>query len=168
MAANGPATGQHIGFLLLKRAAKFDMTFVPYSGGPPAINSLLGEHVTAVFTDYAGVSEQLKTGALRALAVATRTRIDLLPDIPAVAETYEDFESEGWLGLVAPAKTPKETVMQLAGWFTAALQEPDVKAKLVAQGLFPDATCAADFRAFIRKRYDEYGGILRESNIKLQ
>jgi tripartite-type tricarboxylate transporter receptor subunit TctC len=168
MAANGPATGQHIGFQLLQRAAKFDMTFVPYPGGAPAINSLLGEHVTAVFTDYAGVADQLEAGTLRALAVGTRKRIDPLPDVPAIAETYGDFESEGWLGLVAPARTPKESVSQLAGWFTAALQVPEVKAKLVIQGLFPDATCGADFHAFLRKRHDEYGGILRESNIKPQ
>jgi tripartite-type tricarboxylate transporter receptor subunit TctC len=168
MAANGPATGPHIGFQMLKRAAKFDMTFVPYPGGAPAINSLLGEHVTAAFADYAGVVDQLEAGTLRALAVGTRTRIDPLPDVPAIAETYEDFESEGWLGLVAPAKTPKETVSQLAGWFAAALQVPEVKAKLVIQGLFPDATCGADFHAFLRKRHDEYGGILRESSIKPQ
>jgi hypothetical protein len=70
-------------------------------------------------------SEQLKAGKLRALATASRTRIEPLPDVPTVAESgYEDYEVDVWLGLVTPAKTPKETVSHLVGWFTAALTPP--------------------------------------------
>ena len=169
MAAIGPATGLHFGFEMLKRAAGFNMTFVPYSGGVPAVNALLGAHVTANFADYSTVAAHIKAGTLRALAVATRTRIETLPDVPAIAETHGDFESEGWFGIVAPAKTPAETVSQLTTWFTAALQAPEVKERLVAQGLFPVATtCGADFGAFIRKHHDEYGRIVREADIKAQ
>jgi tripartite-type tricarboxylate transporter receptor subunit TctC len=167
MAGNGPATGQHIGFEMLKRAADFNMTFVPYSGAAPSVNAILGAHVTATFVDYSAVAPQLEAGSLRALAVTTQARIDTLPDVPTVGETYQDFESEGWFGLVAPAKTPKETVSQLVGWFSAALQRPEVKARLLSQGLFPVGTCGADFDAFLRKRHDEYGRVMREANIKL-
>jgi tripartite-type tricarboxylate transporter receptor subunit TctC len=70
--------------------------------------------------------------------------------------------------VVAPAKTPKETVSQLAGWFTAAMQVAEVKAKLVAQGYIPVGMCGADFAAYIRKQYDDYGRAVREANIKAE
>jgi tripartite-type tricarboxylate transporter receptor subunit TctC len=118
---------------------------------------------------YANLAEQVETGKLRALAATSRTRIEQLPDVPTVAEAgYKDFEVDSWFGVLAPAKTPKETVAQLAGWFTAAMQVPEVKAKLVGQGLYPAAVCGADFGALLRRQYDEYGRLVREVNIKAQ
>ncbi len=167
-AANGPATAHHVAFEIFKRAASFNMTFVPYAGSTPAVTALLGGHVTAALADYSAVAAHIKTGTLRALAVGTRERIEALPDVPAIAESHADVEAEGWLGIVAPAKTPPETVSQLASWFTAALQAPEVRERLVNQGLFPVATCGADFNAFIRKHHDEYGRVIREAGIKAQ
>jgi tripartite-type tricarboxylate transporter receptor subunit TctC len=162
-----PGSPTHIAFEMLKRAANVDMTFVPYPGGAPAINALLGNHVTSLFLPYAGMEGQLKAGKLRALASASRTRSDPLPDVPTVAESgYKDYEIDFWNGVLAPAKTPKETVSQLAGWFTAAMQVPEVKAKLVAQSLYPVGLCGADFGALLRRQYDEFGRIIREANIK--
>jgi tripartite-type tricarboxylate transporter receptor subunit TctC len=106
-------------------------------------------------------------GTLRGLATGSRTRIESLPDVPTIAEAgYRDYEVDPWIGVIAPAKTPKQAISQLAGWFTAALQVPEVKAKLVVQGLYPATSCGAEFSARIRKQYDEYGRILREVNIK--
>jgi tripartite-type tricarboxylate transporter receptor subunit TctC len=122
----------------------------------------------SALADYSTVVGHLKAGTLRALATGTPTRLESLPDVPAIAETYGGFESEGWLGLVVPASTPKATIAQLVGWFTAALQVPDVKDKLIAQGLFPVGTCTADFAAFLGQRQEEYGRIIRESNMKTQ
>jgi tripartite-type tricarboxylate transporter receptor subunit TctC len=165
--ATVPGSPTHIAFEMLKRAAKVDMTFVPYPGGAPAINALLGNHVTSVFLPYAGLEGQLKAGKLRALASASRTRSELLPDVPTVAESgYKGYEIDFWNGVLAPAKTPQETVSQLAGWFTAAMQVPEVKAKLVAQSLYPVGMCGADFGALLRKQYDEFGLIIREANIQ--
>jgi tripartite-type tricarboxylate transporter receptor subunit TctC len=159
----------YIAFEMLKRAANLNMTFVPYPGGAPAVTALLGEHVTSVFSDYPPLAEQLKAGKLRAVATGSRTRAEALPDVPTVAESgYKDYDVEQWFGLFAPAKTPKERVSQLAGWFTAALQVPEVKAKLVVQGLYPVGMCGADFGAFVRKQYDDYGRAIREANIKPQ
>ena len=167
LAAVGPGTASHIGFEVLKRAAKVDITFVPYLGNAPAISALMGQHVTSALTGYTVVAEQLKSGKLRALASATRTRSELLPDVPTVAESgYKDYEVDFWNGLVAPAKTPKATTSQLADWFTTALHVPEIKAKLLAQGLFPVGTCGADFAAHLRRQFDEYGRVIREANIR--
>lgn len=116
MASIGPASNQHIAIATQKRTSKIDLTYVPYPGSAPAINALLGGHVTSVFSAYATVAEQIATGKMRALAAATEKRIEALPDVPTVAESgYKDFELDNWFGVVAPARTPKETVTQLAG-----------------------------------------------------
>jgi len=165
LASIGPATANQIAFEMFKRAANVDMTFVPYPGMAPAVTALLGGHVTSMFGNI--VPEQLKAGKLRGLATASRTRIEQLPEVQTVAEAgYRDFEVDIWMGLFAPAKTPKETVSQLAGWFTAALQVPEVKAKAEIQGLHPVGMCGADFAALLRKQYDKYGHVIREANIK--
>ncbi len=167
MASFGPTGSSHIAVEMLKLAAKVDMNYVPYASQVAAVNALLGEHVTSAVTSYVGVAEQLKDGKLRALATTSRARIEPLPDVPTVAEAgYKDYETEVRLWLFAPAKTPKEAVSQLAGWFAAAIRTPDVKAKLVAQGLYPVGICGADFGDYFRKQYVEYGRVIRESGIK--
>jgi tripartite-type tricarboxylate transporter receptor subunit TctC len=89
--------------------------------------------------------------------------------VPTVAESgYKDYEVDFWFGVAAPAKTPKEVVSQLAGWFTAAMRAPEVRAKLEVQGYLPVGLCGADFRALLRKQYDEYGRVIREANIKAE
>jgi tripartite-type tricarboxylate transporter receptor subunit TctC len=167
LASVGPASTQQIAFDMLKRAANVDMTHIPYSGNAPAVNALLGGQVTSVLVNYSEVFEHVGAGNLRALATSSRSRIDSLPDVPTVAESgYDNYEAEVWFGLVAPANTPKETVSRLASWFTAAMQAPDVNAKLVALKLYPVGTCGADFAAHLRKQYDEYARVIRELNIK--
>jgi tripartite-type tricarboxylate transporter receptor subunit TctC len=156
-----------IPFEQLKRAANVNLIYVPFQGNAPASNALLGGHVTAVFAVYPTVAELVKSGKLRPLAIASRKRIEALPEVPTVIESgYSDYEVEVWLGLVAPAKTPKETTAQLAATFTAALQAPEVKAKLAAQDSYPVGVCGADFAAHIRKQSDDVGRTIRESNIK--
>jgi tripartite-type tricarboxylate transporter receptor subunit TctC len=168
-ASFGPATPEQVAFEMLGREANINMTFVPYPGYAPAVSVLLGEHVTSVLADYSASAQQLNAGKLRALATLSRTRIEALPDVPTMAELgYTDIEYEPWSGLFAPAKTPKETVSQLAGWFTAAIQMPDVRARLVAQGFFPVGMCGADFGALVRRQYNEYGRAIRELNFKVE
>jgi tripartite-type tricarboxylate transporter receptor subunit TctC len=167
--ASLPASPSQFVFETFKRAANVDMTFVPYPGGAPAINALLGGHLTFIVTPYAGISEQLKAGRLRPLAVHSQMRIEALPDVPTLGELgYNTFNGEVWNGLVAPAKTPKETISRLADWFSAALRVPDVAEKLAALGQHPLGLCGADFAAFLHKQYDEYGRVIREANIKAE
>src|SRR5262249_52877048 len=87
-ASAGPGTTHHVGFEKLKRDAGLDFIYVPFSGGGPAINALLGNHVTAVLAEYAPLSEHLKAGTLRPLAVTSTARIATLPDVPTIAERY--------------------------------------------------------------------------------
>ena len=169
LASVGPATTQHIAIEVLKHVANVNMIYVPYPGDAPAVGALLGEHVTSAMVTYPAAAEQLKAGKLRALATASRSRIEPLPDVPTVAESgYQEYEADTWYGVVAPAKTPAETISQLAGWFSSAVQATETKPKLIAQGHFPVAICGADFAAHLRKQYENYGRVIREANIKAE
>lgn len=167
MASIGPASSFQLGFEMLKRAAKVDMTFVPYPGTTPALNAVLGEQVTSMFGTYPNVTEYLKAGKLRALAVGNGARAQPLPDVPTVAESgYRDFDVDAWFGAFAPANTPEPAIRQLEHLFTTALQDASVKEKLLVQGLFPAGACGADFAAYLRKQHDAYSRIIAEANIK--
>jgi tripartite-type tricarboxylate transporter receptor subunit TctC len=169
MASVAPATTQHIAFEMLKRAADINMIHVPYPGGAPAVTALLGGHVTAVIANYSEVEAYLAAGRLRALATASRQRIQAAPDLPTVAESgYPNYESEVWFGIVAPAKTAPETISQLAGWFGAALQSASVKEKLQQQEMYPVGACGADFAAHLRAQFDAYARVIREADIKAE
>jgi|SRR5215470_563149 len=163
----GPGSPYHLGFEQLKLVAKVDMTFVPFPGNGPAVNALLGGHLTSMFGTYSNVAPLLKSGQLRAIATGTRTRTEMLPQLPTVAESgFPNYEVTAWFGTFAPAKTPKDRITQLAGWFTAAMQVPEVKAKLDAQGLVPGGLCGTDFATYLRSQVDDYARIIREAYIK--
>lgn len=164
-ASAGPGTTHQIGFEKLKRDSGLDFIYVPFSGGGPAINALLGNHVTAVLAEYAPLSEHLKAGTLRAVAVTSTARVPSLPDVPTIAKTYPGFEVDFWWGLFAPAHTPEGLISQLTQWFTAAMEQPELQAKLTALGFFPAGICGQDFSALLRKQYDDYGRVIRGANI---
>ncbi len=169
IASTGPASSPHIAIEKLKRLANADFLYVPYPGTGPAVNALLGQHLTAVFASYPNVSEQLAAGSLRAIAVASKARMEQMPDVATVEESgFKDFAADIWFGVVAPAGTPKDIAGQLGQWFLAALQTPEIKSKLSVQGLFPVGTCGGDFDAFTRREYEEYGRAIRDASIKAQ
>jgi tripartite-type tricarboxylate transporter receptor subunit TctC len=169
MASFGPAGILHIAVEMLKVAANVNMTYVPYPSEIPAVNALLGAHVTSLLGSFRAVAPYLRMGTLRALAVTSRNRIEPLPEVSTVAESgYKDYEAEARLWLFAPARTPKEAVSQLAGWFTAAMQAAEVKAALAREELYPVGMCGADFGAYLRKQYDEYGRVIRGSKINVE
>jgi tripartite-type tricarboxylate transporter receptor subunit TctC len=169
LGGTGPATSVQIAFEKLKRAADADITFVPYPGAAPAVTAVLGAHVTSALVPYVVVAEHLQAGNLRALAVAARQRTEALPDLPTIAEVgYAGVESELWNGLVAPARTPKETLSQLIGWFSAALRAPEIRAKLIFQGQFPVGICGNEFAVLIREQYEENGRVIRAAGMKAE
>jgi tripartite-type tricarboxylate transporter receptor subunit TctC len=166
--AVGPGTTHQIGLAKLKRAANADLLYVPFTGGGPAITAALGNHVTAVIAEYAPLSEYLKSGKLRALAVTSKTRIASLPSVPTVAETYSGFEVDFWWGVFAPRKTPEPKVVQLSGWFKSALEDPQLKEKLISLGFFPTGICGQDFAALLKKQFDDYGQVISAAGLKAE
>ena len=144
--ANGPATTQHIAAEMFKHAANINLTFVPYPGGAPATTALLGGHITSTVENYSEIGEHVPSGKLRPLAVTSRERFDRLPNVPTMAEAgYPDVVASAWFGLVAPAKTPKNAIAQTSEALKTALSVPEIRAKLVAQGIEPSSICGAEF-----------------------
>jgi tripartite-type tricarboxylate transporter receptor subunit TctC len=170
IAFQGPGTSQHVGFEKLRRAANIEMIQVPFTGSAPAVTALLGEHVTSVFASYPSAMEQIRSGQLRALAFASRTRISSAPDIPTITELgFANYEEEDvWFGIVVPARTSQEKTTQLATWLRGVMQTPEVEARLATLELHPAVLCGADFAAYLRRQRDEYQRIVRESNMKAE
>jgi tripartite-type tricarboxylate transporter receptor subunit TctC len=167
MVSGGPATSLHVAIEVIKRAADVTMTYVPYGGTAPAINALMGAHVTAVMSDYPTIVSQLQSGTLRPLVTISDKRIASLPDVPTLAETgLVKYDADIFYGLVAPAKTPPAVIAQLIDMFTAAAKTPEAKAKFEQLGLFAADRCGADWGAYLNKQVADYARIARESNIK--
>ncbi|MEA2873731.1 MAG: hypothetical protein QOH67_3707 [Hyphomicrobiales bacterium] len=165
----GPATTQHIAGEMFKQAAQINLTYVPFTGGAPAVNAILGGHVTSVLTNYNEVMEHVHSGKLRALAVTSRERLKQLPNVPTFMEAgYKDYETSAFFGLVAPAKTPRETIARLATMLTSALRALAVTEKLVAQGLDVVGTCEDNFRAHIKRQYEKYVRAVKEAGIRAE
>lgn len=168
MAFQGPGTSQHVGVEKLKRAADIEMIQVPFTGSAPVVSALLGEHVTSLFASYPSAIEQIKSGRLRALAFASRTRISSAPDIPTIAELgFANYEDENvWFGIVVPAGTSPEKITRLTTWLRSVMQTPKVEAQLAALEFYPAVLCGADFATYLRRQRDEYQRILRETKMK--
>ena len=164
----GPATSTQLAFEMLKYKAKANITFVPFTGYTPAVQALLGKQITAAMADVSTLQGQIQTGKLRALATTARTRVASLPNVPTVAESGYDVKQEFFGGVVAPAKTPKETIARLTDIFKTALQAPNIKAKFASLGFFAGGECGADYTAILRKDYADYGQIIRDANLKMQ
>jgi tripartite-type tricarboxylate transporter receptor subunit TctC len=169
VASAGTGNPTHIGFEVLKKATGLEMTYVPFAGAAPAVNALLGGHITAVYSDYGTISGQLKSGALRPIAVGGKERFSGLPDVPTIPELgYTDYEAVSWNGILAPAKTPKDTLARLIDWFSKSGNSDQVKEKLGALGLGPTVLCGPEYAASLKRQYDRFGAAIRESNIKTE
>jgi tripartite-type tricarboxylate transporter receptor subunit TctC len=169
IASVGPNTTQHLGIEQLKLLAQASLTYVPFAGGAPTANAVLGAHVTAAVLNWSEIGEHVTAGKVRALATFAARRIEPMPELPTVAESgFKDFETDVWFGVTAPAKTPKETVAQLIEWFRGALLAPPVRAKLTAQALYPNPRCGAEFAAQLRRQSEQFARLIRELNIKTE
>jgi tripartite-type tricarboxylate transporter receptor subunit TctC len=150
----------------LKKSAAAKMTYVPYSGSQPALNALLGSHVTAVLANYGDVSALLGAGRVRALATLSANRIEPLPDVPTATEAGAAFEATAWFGVVAPAKTPPTIISRQIELIMAATNSPEAKSKANALGLYPTGVCGAQFGAYLQKEFEEVGRVVRDAGIK--
>ena len=167
IAAIGPGSTFQLGLIELMRKSNTQMTFVPYAGTAPAITDTIGGHVSGAVSGFSVVSEALKAGQLRALAVVSDRRIPPLADVPTFGEIgFPTVQMDNWFGAIVPAKTPADRTARLIAWFKAAMNVAEVKQKLGSQGLYPVLTCGPDFADFIHKRYAQYGLAIKQAGLK--
>ena len=165
--ALGPATTQHVAVAMFLKTAQIDLNFVPFQGGAPATNALLGGHVTSIIGNYSEVAPQVEAGELRVLATTAASRISSLPDIPTTRDAGLDFEVTAWFAMVTTGKTPASIVASLIEAFSGALKTPEMQARLKPLQLYTANVCGAQFAAFLRQQNDAMGPIVREAGIKL-
>jgi tripartite-type tricarboxylate transporter receptor subunit TctC len=166
MASAGTGTGGHIAGELFKMMAGVDIVHVPYRGGGPAFNDLLGGQVQVMFATTVGSIGYIRADRLRALAVTAATRSDALPDLPTVAEFVPGYEASGWFGVGAPKNTPAEIVDRLNKEINAALADPKMLARLSELGASPIAGSPTDFGKLIADETEKWGKVVKFTGIK--
>jgi tripartite-type tricarboxylate transporter receptor subunit TctC len=162
---SGNGTSTHLAGELLKKLAGFDMSAIPYKGGAPAINDLLGGQIPMSFNNAPEALGQLQAGTLRALAVTTSKRSPFLPDVPAISETVPGYDTEVWWGLLGPAGMPADLVTKLSHDFVAALKTEPVKARLAKFGASPIGSTPQELDAKIHADYDKWGPIIKAAGM---
>jgi tripartite-type tricarboxylate transporter receptor subunit TctC len=141
---------------------------VPYRGAAPALTDLLGGQVQVMFGTMPSSIDYIRDGKLRALAVTTVMRLDVLPEIPTVSEFVPGFEATNWFGVAAPKNTPPEIIDNLNKQINAALAEPKIKARLADLGAATLAGSPADFGKLISEEAEKWGKVIRAANIKAE
>jgi tripartite-type tricarboxylate transporter receptor subunit TctC len=134
MASGGAANAQHVYGEMFKSMAGVDMLHVPYRGGGPALIDLLAGHVPVMFDNRGTSVEHIRGGKLRAVAVTSATRSDVLPKVPAVAEFVSGYDATNWIGIGAPRNTPVEIIDKLNKEINLILVDPKIKSRLVDMG----------------------------------
>jgi tripartite-type tricarboxylate transporter receptor subunit TctC len=162
---SGNGTSTHLAGELLKKLAGFDMSAIPYKGGAPAINDLLGGQIPMSFNNAPEALGQLAAGSLRALAVTTTKRSPFLPDVPAMSETVPGYDTEVWWGLLGPAGMPTDLAEKISRDFVAALKTDPVKERLAKFGASPIGGSPEVLDAKIHADYEKWGAIIKSSGI---
>jgi tripartite-type tricarboxylate transporter receptor subunit TctC len=164
----GTGTSTHLAGELLKNLAHVDLSAIPYKGGAPAINDLLGGQIPMSFNNGPESVGQLEAGTVRALAVTTASRASFLPDVPSMAETVPGYDTEVWWGLLGPAGMPRDLVEKLSHDFVAALNTEAVQERLTKLGAFPIGSSPQQFDAKIRADYKKWGPIIEAAGMKAE
>jgi tripartite-type tricarboxylate transporter receptor subunit TctC len=166
MASAGIGSGPHVAGELFKMMAGVDMVHVPYRGTGPALTDLIGGQVQIYFDGIPTSLEHIKAGKLRALAVTTATRSEVLPDVPILSDFLPDYEASFWGGFGAPKNTPGEVVDKLNREINTALADPKIKARVADLGGTVLAGTPADFGMLIATETEKWGKVIRTANIK--
>jgi tripartite-type tricarboxylate transporter receptor subunit TctC len=163
-----PGTGAviHLCGELFKTITGVNMVHVPYRGNGPALTDLIAGQVQMMFADTPSSIEHIKAGKLRALAVTSIVRSEILPEVPTVSELLPGFEAGNWFGIVAPRNTPVEIIGKLNYEMNVALAEPTIKARLAGLGAAAFAGSPADFAKFIAAEAEKWSKVIRTAGIR--
>jgi tripartite-type tricarboxylate transporter receptor subunit TctC len=166
MASAGKGTPSHVAGELFKMMTGVDMVHVPYRSAGPALTDLLGGQVQVMFPTTVSSIEYVRDGRLRALAVTTATRLEVLPDVPTVGEFLPGYEASGWSGIGAPKGTPIEIIEKLNKEINASLADPKLKARLADLGGTVFTGSPSDWGKLIAEETEKWGKVIRALNIK--
>src|SRR5580693_5395644 len=166
MASVGNGTTPQMAGELFKLMAGVDLLHVPYHGAAPALTDLLGGRAQVMFESVTTLVPFIQAGKLRALAVSTKNRSPLLPDVPAIAEFLPGYEANTWFGIAAPKKTPADIVDVLNKAINAGLKDPAISERLVDLGTTPLPGSPADFYKNVAGATEKWGKLIKAANIK--
>ena len=164
----GNGTSTHLAGELLKNLAGIDLNAIPYKGGAPAINDLLGGQIPMSFNNGPESVGQLQAGTVRALAVTTASRAPFLPDVPSMSEAVAGYGTEVWWGLLGPGGMQPDLVAKLSHDFVAALNTEAVKERLAKLGALPIGSSPKEFDAKIHADYEKWGPIIKAAGMKAE
>jgi tripartite-type tricarboxylate transporter receptor subunit TctC len=167
-ATAGNGSGSHLFTELLSSLAGVKLTHIPYKGAAPAMNDVLGNQVSVFFDNIITTLPMVKAGKLRALAVSTRQRSRVAPEIPTLAESgVPGFDATAWFGLFAPAGTPQDVIARLNHEVVEAVKDPTVSEKLLQLGAEPISMSPEAFDAFFRGEVAKWGQVVRSAKIQM-
>ena len=165
-ASAGAGSPQHMAAEVFKSMTGTRLTQIPYKGSVPALTDVLAGIVDVMFCPINSALPHIRSGRLRALASTGLKRLDtLLPGLPTIAETVPNFESDIWIGMVAPAKTPQPIINKLNAELRRSLELPDVRAKLAEQGIYAETSTPAEFTALIAADQKRWAAVIKAANI---
>jgi tripartite-type tricarboxylate transporter receptor subunit TctC len=165
----GAGTTPHMSTILFKLMTGVDMVMVPYKGEAPAVTDLLAGQISLMFSNLPVVLPHARAGKLRGIAVTSLQRVPTASDFPTVAESgLAGFEVETWFGLLAPAGTPRPIIAKLNAETVRAMNQPDVKDKMAAQGLFVASGTAEEFGAYLKAEIAKWATVVKESGAKAE
>jgi len=165
-ASSGNGSAQHLAGALFESAAKVDMVHVPYKGGGPALNDVMGGQVPLFFGNLASTLQHVQSGKLKALAVTSAKRSTILPDVPTLAESgVTGAEIYEWNALFAPANTPEPVVAKLASAFQKALEAPEVRARVAQLGGDIQKSSPEQAKTFIQQQVNLWSHVIKERGI---
>ncbi len=166
--SSGNGSAQHLTLELLKMMTGVKITHVPYKGTAPGMTDLIGGRVSATTASAVATMPHVKAGRLRALAVAGRTRTQVAPLLPTVAESgIPGFEIDVWHGAMAPAATPQDIVAKLHAEFVKILAQPDLKERMLAVGFDPVGDPPDKFAAYLGAETEKWTNVIRQANIRI-
>ena len=166
-ASVGNGSSSHLNAELLKSMAGIEAVHVPFNGSPPAVLSTVQGETQMIFAVMQPLQAQVQAGKLRAIAVTTPRRFPLLPDLPAVAETYPGFEALAWNGLVVPAGTPPAVVQKINAEVDAILKQPEIVQRMNGFGFDLVGGTPADFAALIQSEAERWTPVVKKLGIKV-